>query len=114
MPKLSPTPPDLDTQAGRLAWARINAGYSSPREAAGAKGWNENTYKSHENGIRGSEGIKPKHLKKYARAYGVSEVWLTLGSGPALMSPEDAAWAELSLEERETALRLLDVARHRG
>lgn len=81
MPKVALSPPDLNTQAGRLRWARELAGYTSIRSAALAFGWNENTYKSHELGIRGAEGIKTKHLKKYARNFGISEAWLATGKG---------------------------------
>jgi hypothetical protein len=89
MPKVADSPPDLATQAGRLRWARENAGYSSIRAAAMAKEWNENTYKSHEQGIRGADGIKPRHLEKYARAFGVDLTWLTYGKGSPTPKPED-------------------------
>lgn len=90
MAKLATYPPDLNTQGGRLRWARERAGYSSPRAAAGALGWNENTYKSHELGIRGSEGIKPRHLQKYARAFQVDLTWLTYGTGTPTPKTADA------------------------
>lgn len=73
-------------------------------------GWNENTYKSHEQGIRGSEGIKPKHLRKYARAYGVSMTWLAFGQGSPNLSPEDAEWQEMSEDERSRMMRLWKAA----
>lgn len=81
MTKVALYPPDLTTQAGRIRWARERAGYSSTREAANALGWNENTYKSHELGIRGRDGIKPVLLEKYARAFRVSPEWLAFGRG---------------------------------
>jgi hypothetical protein len=74
-------PPDLRTQAGRVRWAREAAGFSSARAAAENFEWNENTYKSHEQGIRGKDGIKPRHLEKYARAFNVSPEWLAFGRG---------------------------------
>lgn len=111
MPKKPSQPANPRTQAGRLRIARERAGYSSPRVAAEALEWNENTYKSHENGLRGSDGIKLKHLRKYARAFGVSYEWLVSGSGPLAMTPQDAEWQTLSEEERATALRLLEAAR---
>lgn len=51
------------------------------RDAAKSHEWNENTYKSHELGIRGGDGIKPRHLQKYARAFKVDLTWLTYGTG---------------------------------
>ena len=67
----------------RLKWAREKAGYSSPRVAANAFGWNENTYKSHENGIRGDDDRPPSadHVKKYASRFKVDFVWLYTGRG---------------------------------
>lgn len=66
----------------RLQWARKQAGFSSPRAAADAFEWNPNTYKSHENGIRGKDRPPPEDVvKKYARAYRVDFVWLYAGVG---------------------------------
>jgi hypothetical protein len=79
--------PDLKTQAGRLQWAReqyVTADGGrllSPRKAAQHFGWNENTYKSHESGIRQGEGLKLKHAEKYARALNVDIAWLMTGRG---------------------------------
>ena len=100
MPKRHIGEPDTSTQAGRLRWARENANIGSARAAAQLFGWNENTYKSHEQGIRGAEGIKTKHLAKYARAFKVSEAWLATGKG----HPTDP---NLTPEELEAARRLL-------
>lgn len=88
MPKVASAPPDLNTQAGRLRFAREKAGFTSIRAAALRYEWNENTYKSHEQGIRGSDGIKPRHLQKYARAFGVDLTWLTYGTGTHTGAPE--------------------------
>ncbi|MFN3891962.1 MAG: XRE family transcriptional regulator [Beijerinckiaceae bacterium] len=63
----------------RLEWARIRAGHSSPRAAAEAFGWNPNTYKSREQGLRGIPD--QDEVRKYARAFGVSFVWLLSGEG---------------------------------
>jgi hypothetical protein len=71
----------MTTQSGRLRWARENAGYGSIRSAAIAFGWNENTYKSHEQGLRRDGGLTEVLLKKYARAFGVSTTWLAFGTG---------------------------------
>lgn len=70
---------NLETQefAARLADSRRKAGFKSPREAARAFGWNENTYKSRENGVRGI----PSHddVQAYARAFKVPYLWLLTG-----------------------------------
>jgi phage repressor protein C with HTH and peptisase S24 domain len=67
----------------RLKWAREKAGYSSPRAAAIAFGWNENTYKSHENGMRGKKDRPPSedYVKKYAARFKVDFIWLLTGHG---------------------------------
>lgn len=81
MPKAALAPPDLTTQAGRLRWARERRGFTSIRQAAQRFEWNENTYKSHEQGIRGAQGIKPRYLEMYARAFQVDLQWLAFGKG---------------------------------
>jgi hypothetical protein len=89
MPRVALLPPDLATQAGRLRFARERAGFPSIRAAAQEFEWNENTYKSHEQGERGRDGIKPRHLEKYARAFAVDITWLTYGTGSPTPKPED-------------------------
>lgn len=94
MAKTALTPPDLSTQGGRIRWARERAGITAARAAAERFGWNENTYKSHEQGIRGKNGIKPRVLEKYARAFNVSPEWLAFGRGgpePKEQNPLDIA-----------------------
>lgn len=100
MPRVALSPPDLNTQHGRLRWARERAGYTSIRSAALAFGFNENTYKSHEQGIRQAEGLKTKHLAKYARAFKISEAWLATGKG-------DPVRPDLTTNELELARRFL-------
>lgn len=51
----------------RLRALRVKRGFSTAADAAKAFGWNEHTYKSHENGIR---GIRPDAARKYAAAFG--------------------------------------------
>ncbi len=65
---------------GRLKFARERAKFESPRSAARAFGWNENTYKSHENGMRAPRGsdLEPV-LRRYARAFKVPWEWLATG-----------------------------------
>jgi hypothetical protein len=100
MAKSASSPPDLNTQHGRLRWSRERAGYTSIRAAAFAFGWNENTYKSHEQGIRQAEGLKTKHLERYARAFKVSQAWLATGMG-------DPMRPDLTTDELELARRFL-------
>lgn len=105
MPRKPSGPPDLSKQYGRLRWARENAGYVSPREVAARNPTakpkiNENTYKSHEFGIRAKEGLKPARLKQYAELFKVNLNWLTYGTG-------DPFGEEISPDEQ----RLLDAAR---
>lgn len=67
----------------RLRELRIKKRFGSPSEAARAFGWNEHTYKSHENGIR---GIRLAAARKYAAAYGSTAAYILTGSdghGPA-------------------------------
>ncbi len=73
--------PTLYTQAERLKWARERR-FRSPREAARFHDWNENTYKSHEGGIRGQGGLKLDDLRKYAQAFQVPADWLAGIAGP--------------------------------
>ena len=69
----------------RLREARVKAGYKSPIDAARAFGWNEHTYKSHENGIR---GIRPDAARKYARAFRVDVAWLLAGNSSVSRKPD--------------------------
>ena len=83
--------PDLRTQAGRLRHARMRK-HSSMRGAATAHGWNENTYKSHEQGIRRDGALTEDDARRYARAFGVSLSWLLTGRGEVVGdAPPDTA-----------------------
>lgn len=66
----------------RLAHARREAGFSTASEAARAFGWNENTYRSHENGER---GIKQNIAEIYARAFHTTASYILFGD-------EDIFW----------------------
>ncbi len=110
MAKFNDTPPDLNLPSGRLRWAREAAGYRSAREAARARGWPENTYRSHEDGNRVKRGFKPEDAEKYARAFKVSEHWLMTGKGGAIVSPPVET---LSAEEAEL-IRLMREAKKRA
>jgi phage repressor protein C with HTH and peptisase S24 domain len=112
MPRTASAPADIKTQSGRLRWARERAGYTSSRSAAQTFDWNENTYKSHEQGIRQAEGLKEKYLKRYARAFNVSEAWLATGIGSPERGLQRANDLEqLTEEDRDLALRLLAAAK---
>lgn len=56
----------------RLAWARLNAGYSTASDAARALGILVPTYSGHENGQRGFK----RSAKRYADFFDVSLDWL--------------------------------------
>lgn len=56
------------TPAERLRALRLKRGYETAKDAANAFGWNEVTYRSHENSTR---NIPLHALRKYALAYGV-------------------------------------------
>ena len=68
---------DMKSAADRLRELRIKKGYANASDAARAFGWNENTYKSHENAVR---GIKPEAARKYAAAFGSTPAFI-LGMG---------------------------------
>lgn len=69
----------MDTPSKRLKWARVKKGYASARAAATARGWNESTYRTHENGQR---NYSIEDAKRYAAAYGVAWAWLLNGDDP--------------------------------
>lgn len=69
-------PARMKEASDRLRQLRIRKGFASPTEAARAFGWNEHTYKSHENGIR---GIKVDAARKYAAAYGSTAGYILTG-----------------------------------
>jgi phage repressor protein C with HTH and peptisase S24 domain len=57
----------------RLRQARIAAGFARASDAAQRFGWNENTYKSNENG---NAPFSFRKAKDYAQAFGVRAEWL--------------------------------------
>lgn len=103
----------------RLEQARAEAGYSSPTEAARAFGWNENTYRSNENGQRAPGRAS---AVKYARAFRVSADWLLTGRGPKTLTRPGLAvrqvpilgWADIALATKMTLRSLLANAAARG
>jgi len=62
----------------RLGWARKRRGFASATEAARRHHWNENTYRSHENGMR---ALSRWAATKYAKAFRVPSGWLLYGEG---------------------------------
>jgi DNA-binding XRE family transcriptional regulator len=69
----------MSDAADRLRALRIKKGFSNPIDAARAYGWNEHTYKAHENGLR---GIRIDAARKYAAAFGSTPAHiLGIGSG---------------------------------
>ncbi len=93
--------PSLDDPHERLAWAREKAGNKDATAAARRYGWNENTYRSHENGTR---GITKKAAAKYAARLRVPAEWLLFGQG-SMVPPIDPEvpllWAKLTDQDRE-------------
>jgi len=69
----------------RLRQARIAAGYGRASDAAARFGWNENTYKSNENG---NAPFSFRKAKEYADAFGVRAEWLYDETGPMQPSAE--------------------------
>jgi len=63
----------------RLKKAREAAGYTEATKAAEAFGWNANTYRSNENGMR---TFSREAAIRYSRAFRVSLEWLLTGRGP--------------------------------
>lgn len=95
----------------RLRWARRKAGFRGSSEAAERFDWNKNTYKSHENGVR---GIKPESAERYARAFSVSAAWLLTGErGESALSPEEerliAKYRSLGKSDREVLELMLNL-----
>lgn len=70
-----------ETPADRLRKLRIARGFESAKEAARAFGWNENTYSSHEGGVR---GIRKSAAERYAKAYRSTPGFILFGGGKDL------------------------------
>lgn len=95
--------PDLGEPWGRMRWARQRAGYGTAREAAQALDIPDPTYRTYER-PPDENGRWPKiaQLKRIARRFAVSWLWLQDGSG----DPD----AGVSLEDPD-ARRLLEAAK---
>ncbi|MBF0372211.1 MAG: helix-turn-helix transcriptional regulator [Alphaproteobacteria bacterium] len=94
----------MDEPCDRLKLARERAGLSGAKEASDKFGWNENTYKSHENGNR---GIPLEAAKKYGRAFQVLPWWILTGAGDDLLAEAD------ELVEPRSILEEIFLAAHR-
>lgn len=68
----------MDDPHERLQAARARAGFDEATDAARAFGWNENTYRSHENGQR---GLRRDVAERYAKRFRVTVGWLLTGEG---------------------------------
>lgn len=68
----------IDSPSKRLRAARIKRNFVTGADAARAFGWNETTYKSHENGTRSFI----KDVEKYAKAFHVKAGWLMFNEDP--------------------------------
>lgn len=66
----------MEEPKDRLRKARERAGFDDAVSAARAYGWNENTYRSHENGNR---GVPLNAAKRYAQRFKVSAGWILTG-----------------------------------
>lgn len=73
----------MSTLGERLKQAREAAGFETAALAAERVGVPYHTYAQHENGTRGFRADK---ANLYARAFGVSPVWLLFGKGEAGVS----------------------------
>jgi DNA-binding XRE family transcriptional regulator len=69
----------------RLRQARIAAGFERASDAAARFGWNENTYKSNENG---NAPFSFRKARDYAEAFAVRAEWLYDETGPVQAGAE--------------------------
>src|SRR3954469_5903374 len=69
----------------RLRQARIAAGFERASDAATRFGWNENTYKSNENG---NAPFSFRKARDYAEAFGVRAEWLYDETAPTQAGSE--------------------------
>lgn len=99
--------PSLDDPDERLIWARKRQKFADATAAARHFGWNENTYRSHENGQR---PISKKAAAKYAKGLKVPVGWLLFGEG-SMTPPVDpelkSLWENLSPEQQKALRELM-------
>ncbi|RAI33737.1 hypothetical protein CH340_11355 [Rhodoplanes serenus] len=82
-----------ETPGQRLSQARQRAGFESATDAARRFHWNENTYRSHENGAR---DVSRKAAERYGKAFKVSSGWILYGEGEGI-APESGKVASVPL-----------------
>lgn len=92
---------DMDSEGGRLRWARIRAGYDSATEFARAAAVNATSYRAYENNQNGYA----KLAAQFARKLGVAAEWLLEG-GP---EPSGPVPAKTDQSERSDHLPTRDV-----
>jgi transcriptional regulator with XRE-family HTH domain len=111
---------DLDTEGGRLKWARIRAGFDSATEFAKACGVNPTTYRAYEN----SQNGYGKLAASFARKAHVPVEWLLEGgdlpSGDAPVrqklpdtidkAPDRLPTRDASFDDDAADLRVLDLS----
>lgn len=99
---------ELKEQYERLAHARSQAGYSKATDAARAFGWNENTYRSHENGTR---DISKAAAQKYGKAYKVDPSWLLFGKKGLEFSDQKMLelFQTLTPKDQREILKLIEI-----
>lgn len=100
----------MTTPEGRLEWAREHAGFSDATAAARRFHWNENTYRSHENGNR---GISKKAATKYAKALKIAggAGWILYGE-PVENPPDPelvSMWEDLTDSQRAHLKRYIKM-----
>lgn len=76
----------------RLKAAREDATYGTAADAARAFGWNEVTYRAHENG---QNGFNLDQARVYAKAFRVNVEWLVSGRGPMKTGESDPDFDDL-------------------
>jgi len=74
---------DLESEGGRLKWARVRAGYESAADFAKVVGVNPTTYRAYEN----SQNGYGKLAAQFARKLGVTAEWLIEGGDEPTSEP---------------------------
>jgi len=77
----------------RLQEARKKAGFETASDAARAFGWNEITYRAHENATR---GLRRPMAERYAKAFRIKAEWLIFGKPGEASEPQNPATVPLT------------------
>ena len=103
---LTDPPGPSSTVHERLKWIRERRGYTSPRNAATVLALPVETFRKHENGERGKDGLKDHQIKRYSRAFRINAFWLQTGQGsPTAIDPKEITPEEMRLIEAFRATR---------